>query len=583
VLGATLSGPRPRESGRFVGGDNPPCPNPAHREATILSIGSRTRTDGTKVHRFKCILPATEALVAPAPKPGRKAKQAPVIDLTQLSTVLVDGATHTFSVCPTDEPPPKFAPVRCEQHLGSKVIRKGTNNKDRTRRQRYLCTPIAPGKPHTFTQPLPRTAVERDPQWSKSESVKNPHRGPTASGRGQTSTTDLVAEGLQMISSGNSYAAVGRWAALKRPTRSTDPAKIAARLARVNASRLKRGKPTLTKVSNSGANYWQTGADWVEMFSPVLWNAWQEELSKEPPSQLPRVLVLDDLPFFGGPVPSGRKQSKMAFSVLVATEYYPASLTSSNYRNRARLIRAYPSHDADAYELLVLESGVVPDVIVSDSAHGILRLVRRLQVKNPSLVWVPSAFHIAKQIDGHLAKMRWGTERFVPGDLASRVENYSFLSSKKEWEKWWRDFDARCASQGVPRAVYPERWRRDYYDLIVAGLDYAASHPEVPRGTGAVEATIRAHVKPFFEPRAAVFSNIERINRAADLLTLRINGQMDSRDKIATLLRRDAEAHRGFVPPAKSITERKGERLLRDERVVASSLTAMRKAAKRAK
>lgn len=52
VIGATLSGPRLRAGGRFVGGENPPCPNPAHREASVLAIGTRTRADGTVVHLF---------------------------------------------------------------------------------------------------------------------------------------------------------------------------------------------------------------------------------------------------------------------------------------------------------------------------------------------------------------------------------------------------------------------------------------------------------------------------------------------------------------------------------------------------
>ncbi|MHB8190096.1 MAG: hypothetical protein ACYDHP_06700 [Ferrimicrobium sp.] len=137
VLGAALSGPRPRAGGRSVGGDNPPCPNPAHRDATVLSIRTRTRADGTAVYRFRCVLPTTEALIAPAPRSGRKSKSAPVIDPATLSIVLVEGAVHTFSVSPTDEPPLKFAPVRCEQHPGSKAIRNGKNNTDGTRRQQY--------------------------------------------------------------------------------------------------------------------------------------------------------------------------------------------------------------------------------------------------------------------------------------------------------------------------------------------------------------------------------------------------------------------------------------------------------------
>jgi hypothetical protein len=355
--------------------------------------------------------------------------------------------------------------------------------------------------------------------------------------------------------------------------------KAAERAKADKARQKKKTRPRISERERRRKNNWQTAADWVEVFSPVLWSAWQEDLANEPEHTLARVLVLDDEPFFGGPAPSGRKRAAMVFSVLVATEYYQTDSLSRSYRHRVRLIRAYPTHQADAYELLLLDCGVTPDVIVSDSAPGILKVVDRLKKRNPQLVWAPSAFHIARQLERRLAAMKWGrpAERFVPGDLADRVANYSFINSARAWEDWWKDLDARAAAQRVPEAAMPGAWRSRYYDRIRSALLYLDQHPEVPRGTGAVEANIRREMKPFFEARATGFTNIERTNRAADLLTLRLNGRLDDKKKVATILRADAENANGFAPAARSVTEPKGARYLRDPEVVGLSLVAMRK------
>jgi len=522
------------------------------------------------------VSPSREVIVTTAPLRGPKPKSGR--GESESDVVILEGERHSFSVCVDEDPLPKFAPVKCTEHPGSKVTRWGTNNRAGSRHQRYRCRPANVSEEHTFTLTLPRVAVARDPKWNTSDVVKNPHRGATASGRGQTATTEVVAEGLQLLAMGNSYAQVGKWARSQRPMRVRHPkpkeepeSKKASVVVKV-----------ATTKKNLRTNYWQTGADWVEMFSPVLWNAWQEELSQEGVPTLPRVLVLDDIPFYAGAASSGRSNSAMVFSALVATEYYQAAPDSSRYSQRVRLVRAYPTHNGDAYELLVLESGVVPDVIVSDSSTSILSMVARMKKENPNLVWVPSAFHVSQQLVKALGKMRWGkpAHRFAPGDLLERLEDFSFLDSAEEWRRWWHDLDTRCLAQGVPADKLPTHWRGKYYGKIADALDYLVVHPGVPRGTGAVEASIGGQVKSFFGPRAAAFTNIERINRLADLLTLRMNDRMDNRATIATILRRDAESASGYVPPARSITERKGDQLLRDPLVVPASLAAMRKQAR---
>lgn len=523
-------------------------------------------------------MPAQEALVpvkAPKGRPKKgTARPAP-------SRALVRGSVHDFTVVVGVEPPPQFAPVRCKAHPGSKVIRWGLGNKEGTRRQRYRCEPEGGSRAHTFTPTLPRTAVDLEPAWGEADVVRNPHRGPTASGRGQTSTTEVVAEGLQMISRGVSYAQVGRWARDKRPARTRDPVVAAASLAAVNARRIRRGETPVAAMPRTGANFWHAGADWVEMFSPPLWEAWLSKLAAQSASPLPHVVVLDDVPFYSGHAYTARGRPAMAFSVLVLRDYFSTAAHPLIYTHRTRLIRAFPNHTTDAYELLMREAGIEPEVIVSDSSTAILSLVERLREKTPQLVWAPSAYHARLQMERWMAKLHWGRPRhtFLYGDLLSRVQDLSFIASGVRWRQWWRDFDARFAAQGVPTALYPDKWRAQFEPAISKGVAYLDAHPGMPRGTGAVEAAIRSEVVPFFESRSSVFTNIERVNRAADLLTLRLNGQMNDRQRICEILRADALANAGYAPPPRSISERQGERRLRDERVLAATLAATKGAA----
>lgn len=178
-------------------------------------------------NRYRCTMPVQEASVPVKVPVGRPKKGA---ERPKAPRALVRGTVHYFTVLVEVEPPPRFAPVRCEAHHGSKVIRWGVGNKDGTRRQRYRCEPKDGSQAHTFTPTLPRRAVKLEPEWNEADAVRNPHRGPTASGRGQASTTELVAEGLQMISQGVSYAQVGRWARDKRPRRTRDPVVAATEL-----------------------------------------------------------------------------------------------------------------------------------------------------------------------------------------------------------------------------------------------------------------------------------------------------------------------------------------------------------------
>jgi hypothetical protein len=412
---------------------------------------------------------------------------------------------------------------------------------------------------------LPRERVERDPNWTDADAVRNPHRGSQASGRGHEFMMRVVAEGVQRLGQGASYASVGRWAAGQKAERT-------------------RQNPAARRT---GKHYWQTGATWVELYSPVLWDAWQAELAlldeQAAASLLPRVLVVDDVPVFGDVTDEGTTSQEMLFSVLVAVEYFPSPTRAGEYDHRIRLVRAYPQHTADAYELLVYECGFLPDVIVSDSAHGIRSMIRRLRTLNADLVWVPSAYHVVQQLRRAMKKLTSArlAAPFVPGDLLARMESMAFLTDEPTWTQWWADLDRRMNAQAVPANLRPTAWRKTYGADMVDALRFLAAHPQVPRGNGAVEAAVRGQVSPFFAGRTQRFGNIERVNRACDLLTLHLNGRLGRVREIEKTLTDAALAGDGWMPPARQVNDPEGFASLRSPGVLAATLAAARKDARR--
>jgi len=125
-----------------------PCPRPGH-------AGNRTRKRGR--------------VVVAGEYQQRRERVAP------------DGSVHHFQVLEDTEhagaasihfPPP------CPDHLDSRVLRHGTYGKGTKQRQRYRCVPAVDERPHTFTPPLSREAVEYGVEdCDFCEALLSPHRG----------------------------------------------------------------------------------------------------------------------------------------------------------------------------------------------------------------------------------------------------------------------------------------------------------------------------------------------------------------------------------------------------------------------
>ena len=549
-------GPRDAFERKFEDKDRyPACPKPGHQGDgfKIEAYGFARRGPGgeRKVEKFRCTSKVTT---------GTKTTKT----------------THFFTRDTQKVPAPEFARLVCPEHPEARVIRHGVHSRLGVARQEYKCY----GPPvHRFSTVLPRARVPLDGDWQAADAVVNPHRGDLASARGHTSSAVLVAEGLQMLANGRSYAEVGEWAAQNRPRRIPKDERDALRVWEREAKRAEnlglpapsRPEPTeKDPPKNPRANAWQSGADWCEVFSPLLFDTWVAEINEVPMLPGYRIVVLDDAPFYGGPkrVNGKGENQKQLFSVLVLTEYFRTSEASQRYQRRTRLIRAFPSHTAGAYKLMFDEIGYIPDVIIADGSKPLKSLLDGLHAtpEGANVIWGPSPFHVVKQMRPVLKKM---TDRgFVPGDLTYRMENWTFLNSPQEWERWWHDLDNRMDTQSVAVGVRPNTWRKTHYERVLKGLQWRAENPSSPGGTSGVESIITQQVKPFLGRRYKTFTNIERTNRLLDLLTLRMNGKMGDRAAITALLVADAEAEKGYAPRPRTITDPRGAKSLMDKSLV---------------
>src|SRR5665648_841396 len=184
------------------------------------------------------------------------------------------------------------ANMKCprSEHAGSRVKLDGTYGKPGHRRQRYTCLPGGGGKPHVFTELLPR-----EESWHSScehcERQLERREGPKAP-RHYQFVARGIAEALQAVGAGSTYM----------------------RASRVTRDRARRFRCDTETGELRESSHGQLLADWVEVFAPVVFQpfrptAWPTQGS----------LLLDHLPFRVRALdPSGRRipAGKVAFDVF---------------------------------------------------------------------------------------------------------------------------------------------------------------------------------------------------------------------------------------------------------------------------
>ena len=394
--------------------------------------------------------------------------------------------------------------VKCPrpEHAGSRIRLDGTYGKPGHRRQRYRCSPRGDGSSHVFTELLPREESWHD-SCEHCERRVDRREGPKAP-RHYQFVARGIAEALHAVGAGASYMR-------------------ASRVARDRARRFRFDAET-GELRESA--HGQLVADWVEVFAPIVFEAFQ-------PAAWPGEgsLLVDHLPFriraldrSGAPIPGGR----VAFDVFCAVGYRAG--TPRLWRAEA-FPSAHPAHWSAFLGSLPGE----PGRIVCDAHTGMLQAI---EARWPRTELHQCEWHLQHALERLLRKEVRRNPSDELQDLLDRVEGA--LVGPAFWHQFVR----------VARAAENEsldRWIAVNGPVIEAQFarrEPASRRPaDMPLTTSAVEQVTRPIVAAL-HPRRYALKNRERLNRLLMLLQLHVNGQ-DDVQAYAKAIRLQLEANAG--------------------------------------
>ena len=482
------------------------------------------------------------------------------------------GAMHRFSVPvgPAGEAlVDRSTTPACPDHPGSHVVRNGVYGRTTERpRQIYRCKPPGGERPHQFTPVLARDHVHagRD-QCDTCDELRGVHHGDRSAAWRHSWNARLVARGLERLSLGESYSAVGRWAREvtdtdERRHRHVERTEPLPERERANPARLRR-------------NAWQTAADWTEVFAPAVTEPVLERLRvrgqaiaeanaaarEEGQPYEPQVLLVDDVPVYGQTIAGGHRRDGGFYLLVVAEQ----RLTSRGVRQlKLRLVRALAKSDTPAWRLVFDELGYEPDIVLSDAGTGIVAAVQA-HFDPSRTTWMPSLWHVGQAIEEALAASGTalvqgpaGRQLISPlrAHLSLLSRESGVLGSVASWAGWWDELEDVVATNGLPLDRVRVR-RRNYEGPIATALPVVTGSAHVPLTSGGLEKLIERRVSPLLAGRRHAFGNVERTNNLFDLTVALDHGAFDSLAEVARLIEADMQAHDGHAPPLRDIADRK--------------------------
>lgn len=503
---------------------HPPCPY--HPNSHVVSVG---RTPGGLRRRYRCRQP--------------------------------DGTSHTFSVPVTEDGQTAIvwsAPPACEKHPGSHVTKAGTYGKGPVRRQRYRCTPADGSPPHKFTPTLPRDHVhEGVDTCSVCKTLLTAHQGTPVAARHLEYDADIIAGSLQRLGMGQTYVAVSRWARKQQATRQGLP------------------KPKPTDQSTPALGF-------IEAFADVIWDPIATSLAEreqehykrrlrtgEAFDELPSVAIADSIPFYGKHPTTGAADINFGFHVLaIADITWRVSNTGEPEADvRLRLVRALPTNSTKAWALAFSELGAPPDFIIADGDKAIAKAVGVAFLgAEDEAIQIPCFYHLRKNIEAaYWAATNYGKSPrppagavlpFTLGDHLARLATHTTLATYESFHQWWDDLDGLLHRRGIPADV-TDGLRQRHFERASQALDHLIKHPYLPFTSGSVEGFLEHVVKPFFENRYHSFRNIERTNRALNLLVAHHRDELDDIQKIVNLITDSSQRHGGRALAQRTLDDRR--------------------------
>ena len=486
---------------------------------------------------------------------------------------------------------------KCAEHADSKVIRFGTYGKTTAKpRQRYKCIPEDGSKAHVFTPSLPRDHVhDGEEHCEHCEELRGVHRGDTAVARRHSWSTRIVARGLEQLASGGTYADVSRWALRVSGVKRTRKTKAedatsespAAGTEEVPADGSEKRRRKSSQASKEARNAWHIAADWVEAFSPVVFEPVEADLRaraeaerarldalirKRQPLVRPQVILVDDVPVYGRDL-DGKKRSRRdaGYFVLVLAELlWPDTDTGDDEPFirppepvvRMRLVRAMAKSNTAAWRVLFNELGYTPDFVVADAGTGIAAAVRA-HFDPKRTKFIPSLWHVAQKVElaladtpGAMTVSAAGKQLIEPLHVHVRKLSRSsgVLDNAAAWTGWWDELLAILKSHRLAADEVRNK-RKTYEPAFKEVLPAIAKQPQIPVSTGGLETLIAKHVKPLLAMRRTSFGNIERTNLLFDLVVAKHHGAFDNLNDVARLLRGDTEPNGGYTIALRTVAD----------------------------
>lgn len=407
------------------------------------------------------------------------------------------------------------------EHAGSRIKLDGSYGKRGHRRQRYKCSPCGGGKPHVFTELLPREESWHD-SCEHCERRVDRREGPKAP-RHYQFVARGIAEALHAVGAGSSYM----------------------RASRVARDRARRFRFDVDTGELRESAHGQLVADWVELFAPVVFEAhrplaWPVEGS----------LLLDHLPFriraldrSGKPIPGGR----VAFDVFCAVGYRAG--TPRLWRAEA-FSTARPAN----WSAFLGSLAGCPKRLVCDAHTGMRQAIgeRWPQAELHQCEW-----HLQHALERLLAKELRHNPSEELRELRDRAEGA--LAGPSFWAQFVR-------VERIAENESLDRWIAVNGPVIEAQfarrLPASRRPTDMPLTTAALEQITRPIITAL-HPRRYALKNRERLNRLLMLLQLHVNGQ-DDVQAYAKAIRLQLEANAGRPLHARrAITDPAGSPSLR--------------------
>lgn len=496
------------------------CPDPAHKGSHVAANGTRTTATGTR-RRYRCEPTAGDAHT-----------------FTVVLTETGDAAMRNLS------PPPP-----CPRGHTGTATRSGTyGTRVAEKRQLYRCVPDDEAfRPHDFAAMLPRDHIHRgNEDCVECRELRGIHRGEEAAARRHTWSARVVARGLDRIAAGETYASVSKWA---------------LRVAGSEKRQRKNSKKQYRTTPQTSKDVWHIAADWVEAFSPLVWEEVVERLELRTQSarsaERPVVWLIDDTSIKKRP---GRKKTREGFNLLVISEWVGDDADAAG---QLRLVRALPTRTTDAWKLVLDEPGYAPDIVISDAAETQLGAVRDLF---PQARIVPCLWHVTNNVrkalvdvPGACATSASGSKRLhkdIETHLYQLRRSTGVLDSAANVTTWFDTLETLHIEHQLP--LDKMTLQRNYYEpQLVQALPTIAAYPEMPTTTAAAEVAIRHTLKPAISQRKAGLGNIERTNRLLDLIVARGHKSFDDLNTVAAMLRADAMTDGGHSTPLRHVADPK--------------------------